>query len=71
MSVDLADIDIRVIDQRIGMGVGGLNTVIRAYHKPTGILVEVPRITRNPYYDRKIALEMIEYALTEMEGREL
>ena len=68
--IDLSDIDIRVIDQRIGMGVGGLNTVIRAYHKPTGILVEVPNLTRNKFYDRKIALEMIEYALTEREGKE-
>lgn len=29
------DVDIRVIDQRIGMGIGGLDTVIRLYHKPT------------------------------------
>lgn len=59
------DVDIRVIDQRIGMGVGGYDTVIRAYHKPTGILVEVPRITRSQFFDRKVALEMIEYALSE------
>lgn len=63
--IDLKDVDIRVIDQRIGMGVGGLDTVIRAYHKPTGILVEVPRISRHQFGDRKIALEMIEYALLE------
>ena len=36
------DTDIRVIDQRIGVGIGGLNTVIRLYHKPTGILIEMP-----------------------------
>lgn len=71
MTLDLKDVDVRVIDQRIGMGIGGLNTVIRAYHKPTGLLVEVPRITRNTFHDRKIALEMIEYALTEMKGNEL
>lgn len=65
MPVDLNDVDIRVIDQRIGMGVGGYDTVIRAYHKPTGILVEMPRFTRGQYYDRQLALDMIEYALTE------
>jgi hypothetical protein len=64
-----SDVHIRVIDQRIGMGIGGLNTVIRAYHVPTGILVEVPSgLTgqRGKYYDRKLALEMIEYALASM-----
>ena len=65
MSVFLENVDIRVIDQRIGMGVAGYDTVIRAYHKPTGILVEVPRITRSQFFDRKVALEMIEYALSE------
>jgi protein subunit release factor A len=64
--VDLRDVDIRVIDQRIGQGVGGLNTVIRAYHKPTGLLVEVPQLSlRSQYYDRKIAIEMIGFALLE------
>lgn len=62
--VPLEDVDIRVIDQRIGMGIGGLDTVIRAYHKPSGIMVGVPRITTSQYYDRVIALEMIESALT-------
>jgi protein subunit release factor A len=57
------DVHVRVIDQRIGQGVGGMDTVIRAYHVPTGILVEVPRGNRSPYYDRQVALEMIEYAL--------
>jgi protein subunit release factor A len=56
--------DVRVIDQRIGMGIGGLDTVIRLYHKPTGILVEMPRLTRNQFYDKKLAFEMLEYALT-------
>jgi hypothetical protein len=68
-TLDIADVHIRVIDQRIGQGVGGLNTVLRAYHVPTGILVEVPTgltgRTGN-YYDRKLALEMIEYALASM-----
>lgn len=62
---DLNDIDIRVIDQRIGMGIGGFDTVIRAYHKPSGILVEVPTraYPRGSYYARQTALEMLEYAL--------
>lgn len=58
-----ADTDVRVIDQRIGMGIGGLNTVIRLYHKPTGILIEMPRVTQNQFHDRRIAFEMLEYAL--------
>lgn len=29
------DVDIRVVDQRIGAGIGGFDTVIRAYHRPT------------------------------------
>jgi protein subunit release factor A len=57
------DTDVRVIDQRIGMGIGGLNTVIRLYHKPTGILIEMPRLTRSQYYDKQLAFEMLEYAL--------
>lgn len=57
------DTDIRVIDQRIGMGIGGLNTVIRLYHKPTGILIEMPRLTRSQYYDKVLAFEMLEYAI--------
>ncbi len=57
------DTDIRVIDQRIGVGIGGWNTVIRLYHKPTGILIEMPRLTRSQFYDRQLAFEMLEYAL--------
>lgn len=58
------DTDVRVIDQRIGMGIGGLDTVIRLYHKPTGILIEMPRLNRNQYYDKVLAFEMLEYALS-------
>lgn len=61
--IDLNDIDIRVIDQRIGMGVGGMDLVIRAYHKPTGLLVEVPTGGRPHFYTRQVALEMLEYGL--------
>ena len=62
--IELKDVDVRVIDQRIGMGIGGLDTVVRVLHKPTGILVEVPRVTRLMYYDRDLAFDMIESALT-------
>lgn len=60
------DTEVRVIDQRIGMGVGGLNTVIRLYHKPTGILIEMPTVMRNKFLDKKLAFEMLEYALSEI-----
>lgn len=60
------DTDIRIIDQRIGMGIGGLNTVIRLYHKPTGILIEMPAVMRNKFLDKKLAFEMLEYALIEI-----
>ena len=58
------NIDVRVIDQRIGQGIGGMDTVIRIIHKPTGILVEVPCVSSTQYYDREIAIEMIAAALT-------
>ncbi len=58
------DTDVRVIDQRIGMGIGGLDTVIRLYHKPTGILIEMPRVNRSKYHDKVLAFEMLEYALS-------
>jgi len=62
--IEPKDVDVRVIDQRIGMGIGGLDTVVRVLHKPTGILVEVPRVTRLMYYDTELAFDMIESALT-------
>lgn len=65
MTIPDDDIDIRVIDQRIGMGIGGFDTVIRVYHKPTGILIEMPRYKRTQHHDRKLALEMLEYALAD------
>jgi protein subunit release factor A len=58
------DTHTRVIDQRIGMGIGGMDTVMRVIHIPTGILVEVPRVSSSQYYDRDIAMQMIESALT-------
>lgn len=60
------DTDVRVIDQRIGMGIGGWNTVVRLYHKPTGILIEMPSQRRSQFHDRKLAFEMLEYALSEI-----
>lgn len=62
--INFKDIDIRVIDQRIGVGIGGMDTVIRLYHKPSGILVEVPRVTSSQFYDRQIGVQMLEAALT-------
>ena len=63
MKLDLQDVDIRVIDQRIGMGIGGRDTVIRVLHKPTGIIIEMPRITRSQSTDRQAALDALEMAL--------
>ena len=62
MSIE-EDTDFRVIDQRIGVGVGGLDTVIRAYHKPTGILIELPKISRSQWKDRQLIIDMLEYAV--------
>jgi protein subunit release factor A len=59
------DVDIRVIDQRIGQGVGGFDTVVRVYHRPSGILVEVPNVTGSRFNDRELALNMILCALTD------
>lgn len=67
---DEKDIDFRVIDQRIGVGIGGYDTVIRAYHKPTGILIEVPKVTRSQWHDRRLILRMIEFALEEIGEKE-
>lgn len=58
------DVDIRVIDQRIGAGIGGMDTVIRVLHKPSGIIVEVPRVTGSQFNDRAVALDMIAAAIT-------
>lgn len=67
MTLLLEDVDVRVIDQRIGMGVGGMDTVIRVLHKPTGIIIEMPHIdTRGQFKLRELALEMLEYALSEV-----
>lgn len=69
MTLDLNDIDIRVIDQRIGMGIGGMDTVIRVWHKPTGIIIEMPRVCRSPSHDRLAALDALEMALTHVPAR--
>lgn len=64
MVYDLSEVKIRVTDQRIGVGIGGFDTVVRLYHEPTGIIIEVPRVTSSQYHDRAIAFEMLETALT-------
>jgi len=62
----LLDVDIRIIDQRIGIGIGGFDTVLRAYHRPTGVLVEVPtRLIGTNYRARGVALDMLRLALLE------
>lgn len=58
-----ADVDIRVIDQRIGAGVGGLDTVIRVLHRPTGIIIEMPKLTGSQHTDRAAAMSALEMAL--------
>lgn len=58
------DVHLRVIDQRIGMGIGGMDTVIRLYHVPTGILIEVPAVCNSKHNDREVAIQMLESALT-------
>lgn len=63
------DVDIRVIDQRIGAGVGGMDTVIRVLHRPSGIIVEVPRVTNSQFNDRAVAMDMISAALTHPQYR--
>ena len=64
MSEVWKDVDVRVIDQRIGQGIGGMDTVIRMVHKPSGIIVEVPRVSNSQFTDREIAMQMIEAAVT-------
>jgi protein subunit release factor A len=57
------EIDIRITDQRIGIGVGGMDTIIRMQHLPTGIVVEIPRNGRSQHINRQIAFDMIAYAV--------
>ena len=64
------EVHTRVIDQRIGMGIGGMDTVIRLIHIPSGILIEVPRVSSSQYYDREIAMQMLESAVTHPKYRE-
>ena len=63
------DVDIRVIDQRIGMGIGGMDTVIRVLHRPSGIIVEIPRVTNSQFNDRAVAMDMIATAITHPQFR--
>jgi protein subunit release factor A len=63
------DTDVRVIDQRIGQGIGGRDTVIRLYHRPTGIIIEMPRLMRSQFFDRQAAFDMLEFALAGLDTR--
>ena len=64
MKLNREDVDIRVIDQRIGVGIGGHDTVIRVLHKPTGIIIEMPNITRSQHKDLNAAMDALEMALS-------
>lgn len=72
MKLDHRDVDVRVIDQRIGVGIGGLDTVIRVLHKPTGIIIEMPRLShRGQFYDRQAAFDALEMALTHVDEKQM
>lgn len=71
MEMKLTDVDIRVIDQRIGMGIGGFSTVIRVLHKPTGIIIEMPNLTGSQHKDSMAALDALEMALSYVRESEL
>lgn len=64
MKLDPKDVNIRVIDQRIGVGIGGMDTVIRILHRPTGIIIEIPRITMSQHQDRAAGFDALEIALS-------
>lgn len=64
MELKMDDVDTRVIDQRIGMGVGGFDTVIRLFHKPTGIIIEMPKLCGSQNKDRQAAMDALEFVLT-------
>ena len=63
------EIDVRVIDQRIGVGVAGFDTVIRVIHKPSGIIIEMPRTNKGTFFDRGLCVEMLEFALAKIGDR--
>ena len=61
-----AEVDIRVMDQRIGIGVGGRDTVLRVLHRPTGIIIEMPHVTnQGSHAMRALAMSMLEFGLLE------
>jgi protein subunit release factor A len=63
-------LEIRVTDQRIGMGISGYDTIIRVHHIPSGIVVEMPnRFASSQSVSRLIAVEMIEWAMMARETR--
>lgn len=70
MKLNLNDVDIRVIDQRIGAGIGNFDTVIRILHKPTGIIIEMPRLTTSQHKDREAALDTLEMVLSYLSDKD-
>jgi hypothetical protein len=59
------DIHVRVVDQRIGQGVGGFDTIMRVEHIPSRIVVEIPTRFGNlgGHCVRETAVDMIRWAL--------
>lgn len=67
MKLDRTDVQVRVIDQRIGMGIGGYDTVIRLLHVPTGIIIEMPHVTRSQHNDLNAGMDALEMALSHVD----
>ena len=57
------DTDLRITDQRIGMGIGGWNVVIRLYHKPTKIVIELPVTGGATHKHRAMAFDALEFLI--------
>ncbi|MFK5283307.1 hypothetical protein ACI3PL_27415, partial [Lacticaseibacillus paracasei] len=53
----------RITDQRIGMGVVGRDVVIRLYHKPTKIVIELPVTGGATYKQREMAFDALEFLI--------
>jgi protein subunit release factor A len=65
MAIDIKDVHIHITDQRIGMGVGGLDTRMRFYHIPTEIMIELPNIGRSQWKTRELGLAALELLVEE------
>ena len=62
--INLEDVDIHIIDQRIGAGIGGFDTRMRFYHKPTQTLIEAQG--RGGWKTREVGLLALELILEEL-----